>query len=380
VVSRDRAGRDRAGRDRAGRDRAGRDRAGRDRAGRDRAGRDGDLAGRLLRAVVRMMPAERGEWGRAMRAELASIGPARERLSFAAGCLRAVAGAPAAYRRVGYCLLVAGVLVAAASRAAALAYLPLRLGLVALVGVLVVVSWLGRRRGPLGPVGRSWPARGVRVAGYVLVVALTLGLLPNLGKDPDQASDAARIAPVFTVVLATFLVGFLALTTDRSAADARVLAAGAGSGVAATAVWAVAAVVFRPIPTSIAATVFLVAAGMVAAALAGGGRSGSHGGHGRGLLAALSAGVIGALLIFQLVLVLSTFGPPSLIPDLAAPALTAADDLAQSRDEIQDPYVAVAFGGFLLAALLSIAAFATRRPGPVPRPSTADGQAADSIR
>jgi hypothetical protein len=338
--------------------------------------RDRDLAARLLDGVLRLMPAGRGEWGRAMRAELAAIGPARQRLSFAVSCARAVAGQPAAYRRAGYSLLVAGALVVAAARAATLAYLPLRLGVVGLVGVLVALSWLGRRPGPLGPVGRSAPARLVRAAGYLLVAVLTLGLLPSLGKHPDQASDAARIAPVFTVVLATFLVGFLTLTTQRSAANARVLAAGAGAGVAAAAVWTLGVLVIRPIPTSITPAVLLVGAGMVAAGLANAGRHASRAGHERSLLAALSAGVIGALLIFQLVVVLSTFGPPSLIPDLAAPALTAADDLAQSRDEIQDPYVVVAFGAFILAALLTIAALDARHPRAALRSSTMDGSVA----
>jgi Mn2+/Fe2+ NRAMP family transporter len=99
---------------------------------------------------------------------------------------------------------------------------------------------------------------------------------------------------------------------------------------------------------------------MVAAMV--GGRGGmEHGGMERGALAALSAGVVAGLLIFQLVLVLAVLAPAGLIPDLAPVALTAADDLAQSRVEIQDPYVAVAFGAFLLAAALSFVAIGTRR-------------------
>lgn len=58
---------------------------------------------------------------------------------------------------------------------------------------------------------------------------------------------------------------------------------------------------------------------------------------------------------------LSSYGPSGLIPDLARAALTPADDLAQSRDEVVDPYVALMFLGCLLAGVLSVVSIATRR-------------------
>ena len=327
-----------------------------------------DPVDRLLGAVTRMMPLNRSEWGRAMRAELAAIGSTRERLAFVASCARVVARQPSAYRRVGYVLLVAASLAAVGMKAATIGYVPLRVAAIVMVCVLALVSWLGRRRGLLGPVGRSRSARVVRVAGYAVVAAMTAELLANLGAHPDQALDATRTAAPLTVVLVTFLAGFLTLTSQRTAATARMLVVGGCSGVAAALVWGLAVIALGPIPTRIGGAVFAVGAGMLVAALANAGRR--EGGR-DGLLAVLCAGVVGTLSIFELVIVLSVFGPSSLIPDLARPALSAADDLAQSRNEIQDPYVGLAFAGFLLAALLTVVAIRTHKHALVTEPDLA---------
>jgi hypothetical protein len=61
-----------------------------------------------------------------------------------------------------------------------------------------------------------------------------------------------------------------------------------------------------------------------------------------------------------MVIVLSAFGPAGLIPDLAPAALTPAADLAQSRSEIQDPYVALMVLGCLIAVLQSAATVTDR--------------------
>ena len=88
-------------------------------------------------------------------------------------------------------------------------------------------------------------------------------------------------------------------------------------------------------------------------------------------LAALTAGTLAGLLIVQLVLVLSMFGPPSLIPDLARAALTPAEDLAQSRNELVDPYIGVMAIDFVLALVLFTASLVTRRPRTEARPRPA---------
>lgn len=64
----------------------------------------------------------------------------------------------------------------------------------------------------------------------------------------------------------------------------------------------------------------------------------------------------------MLVWILAKFGPAGLIPDLHPHALTPAARVAESRIEIHDPYVGVAFLGALLATALSVAGLVTRRP------------------
>jgi hypothetical protein len=107
--------------------------------------------------------------------------------------------------------------------------------------------------------------------------------------------------------------------------------------------------------------VFLTTVAMAAAVWA---NAGVRGSNERGLLAALCAGTVTMLLVFVLVVLLSSYGPPRLIPDLVPAALSPADDLANSRIEIQDPYVALLFLAGLLAVALCIASIATRRPAP----------------
>jgi hypothetical protein len=326
-----------------------------------------DLADRLLGVVVRLLPPERLDWGRAMRAELAGVEAARARMSFVLGCVGAVVRQPGGVGRVGYGLLVLVALGGAVRRAGALSYGPLRVGVVGLVCVLVAVSWFGRRRGVLGPVRRSPVDRVVRAGGYLVVVGLTVGILPALWKHPDQPADGTQLAAVLAVVLGTFLVGFLAVTAERSAVDARALAVGAGAAVLSAGVWGAVVVAVRPIPTDLTPAVVAVGLGMALAAFDGAGRRRTTAGR---LLAALFAGVVGTLSIVVLVGVLAAYGPPSLIPDLVGSvALTPADALDQSRAEIQDPYVAVAFGGFLLAALLAVLAVGTRQRRPIATPA-----------
>jgi hypothetical protein len=313
----------------------------------------GDAPGWLLAAAVRLLPSARRDWGRAMRAELAGIGPARDRWRFTAGCARVVAGQPAAQRAIGYPLLMAGVVVAVVAWSGRVAYAPLRWGLVGLVAILVAVSWLGRRAGVLGPVGGGWAARLVRAGGYLLVGLLALGSVTFMAAAANPDDKAANGVPIFAVVLTSYLLGFLAVTARRSGATARVLAVGAGAGLAAGVVWLVAVLAGPPVPTDVAPACTLVVAAMGAAALGSPGR--------RGLLAALCAGTLATLLIVTLVGVLARYGPPSLIPDLAPAALSPAADLAQSRIEIEDHYLALLALGCLLATLLGVTTVVTRQ-------------------
>jgi hypothetical protein len=79
------------------------------------------------------------------------------------------------------------------------------------------------------------------------------------------------------------------------------------------------------------------------------------------LLAVLCVSTISPLLVFAEVVLLSSYGPAWLIPDLVPAALSPADDLANSRIEIQDPYVAMLFLACLSAVGLTVASIAGRR-------------------
>jgi hypothetical protein len=320
-----------------------------------------DPASWVLSGAVRLLPAARREWGTAMRAELAGIGTRRARWRFTSGCVRAVATRPEVLGGLGYPLLATGVMAAVLGWTGAIAYAPLRWGLVTLVAILVAVSWLGRRPGIAGPVGASRPARLVRAGGYLLVGTLTMGVVASLGDGGGSADRATFGVPILTVVLTGYLLGFLTLTARRSAATTRVLAAGVTAGVVAAAAWTVTVLAAPPIPASIAPAFTLTVAAMGAAAFA---TVGSPGDGEGGLLAALCAGTVATLLLVILVGVLSTFAPPGLIPDLAPAALSPADDLAQSRIEVQDPYVAMLALGGLLAAILSLVSVSTRAAAP----------------
>jgi hypothetical protein len=63
-----------------------------------------DAAGWLLELAIRLLPARRGEWGRAMQAELDHLDEAVARRRFAVGCLRVAISRPPMIRAI---LLVA---------------------------------------------------------------------------------------------------------------------------------------------------------------------------------------------------------------------------------------------------------------------------------
>jgi len=316
-----------------------------------------DGADRLLAGVVRLLPSGRREWGVAMRAELAGIGPRRARWRFAAGCLRVVATRPHVLNRVGYPLLATAALASVLWWTDRIGYAPLRWGVVGLILLLVAVSWLGRRRGPVGPVAPDPVSRAVRAGGYLLVGTLAWAVVASLdGSGHDPGEQASVGLPVFAVVLTGYLLAYLTVTSRRGAATAPALTAGAVAGTTGAALWTVAALAAPPVPANIGLALVLVTFAMTGAALA-------RREHVRqALLAALCAGTSAALLIVLVVGVLSTFGAPRLIPDLAPAALSAADDLAQSRVELQDPYVALLFLGWLIALVQTVASLAIPRP------------------
>jgi hypothetical protein len=231
-------------------------------------------------------------------------------------------------------------------------YPPFHWGLATVVAVQLILAALGRVGGPLGPVGEGWTTRVVRAGGYLLLTWWTVSLIAFMvTQDPGEMAAGM---PIFGLLLTSYLIGVLTLTAQRSAATRRVLIAGVGGGGAAAAVFTLSASVAPPIPADLTRALGLLALAMLGAAVAA-----RTGGVHRSVLAALCAGTVAALLIGTTLMLLSTYAPPSLIPDLAPAALSRADDLAQSRQELQDPYLWLLFLGALIAIPQSIAARST---------------------
>jgi hypothetical protein len=319
---------------------------------------DADGADRLLALVVRLLPAGRRDWGRAMRAESAAIEPGHERWVHTLGCVRVVLAQPAVVRAVGYPLAGVAVLVAVLRWSDWIPYGPLRWGVVATVALLLGVAWSGRRPGVLGPVSQGRVARAVRAGGCLLVGGMTATFASAVGNHGPLDDQARTGVPIFATLLTSYLVGFLALTAHRTAASGRALAAGVVASFAAAGVWLGMQFAFPPLPVNVGGSVVAVGFAVAAVVLVGARQEGSAQNT---RLAALCVTMLGPLLVFVAVLVLSNYGPAWLIPDLAPAALSRADDLAGSRTEVQDPYVAMLLLACVSAVVLTVASIAGRR-------------------
>jgi hypothetical protein len=264
---------------------------------------------------------------------------------------------PSALGQLGYPVLMAAVLVAVVAQTSGIRYWPLRWGVIAAVTILVLVSWWGRRPGPIGPVAPLPAARLVRVGAYLLVGGLSVAFVIGASTHGPPKQQAVGGLPFVTAFMVSYLVGFLTLTAERFSPTTRTLAAGVGAGSVAAGLWLVVVLALPPIPPNGGLAVLLTGAGTAVAAWLNAGR---RGGSEHALRAALCAGIVAQLLIFSSVGLLSSFGPDRLIPDLVPAALSPADDLANSRIEINDPYVALLFFACVLAIALIAASFANR--------------------
>ncbi|MEU7868477.1 hypothetical protein [Dactylosporangium sp. NPDC049140] len=313
-----------------------------------------DGAARLLSAAVWLLPPARRDWGRAMRAELVAVTARRDRWTFAAGCTGAVLRQPVVLRSLVYSIVMVGALAGVVVWSAGIVNPALRWDAVMLVAGLVAVSWLGRVAGPLGPVGAAGSARTVRGFGSLAVAVAALGVVAGMNQI-GQNQEAEQVVPVLGAILVGYLAGFVAVTADRSPATARTLWAAGGAAVGGALLWLARAVLAPPIPASAGfAAALLVCAMGIAAFL-------TRGQPSRRVVGALTAGAGLTLLVLIEVVLLSSYAPARMIPDLAPAALTPADDLAQSRSELQDPYVALMFLGALIALALGITSVALRR-------------------
>jgi hypothetical protein len=318
----------------------------------------GDGPVRLVALAVRILPPERADWARAMQAELASIGPQRDRWVFIGGCLRAIAAEQRMLRGVLHLLAVLGVVVVAFAWSATIGP-PLTALLDVVVAVLAVVCWWARRTAMLGPVGDNAVAGLWRLVGYLVAGAIVLAGLAHLNPAGEPAADDGTAVLMVATTVAAYVVGLATVSARRSAATGRVVVTAVGCALAATAAWLVMVLVAPPVPSSPGASLALIVCGAAAAAaLNAGGADGLR----RGLLAAILAGAIGAGLVVILVDLLAHLAPPSMIPNIAIHALTPAARLAQSRVELVDPYIGVLVLGCVMAAAMGAISVATRRP------------------
>lgn len=312
---------------------------------------DQDGPARLLSAAVRVMPAERRDWARAMQAELAAIERPADRRSFAWGCLRA-SHLP---RGVLHLLAVLGTLAALLAWIATVDYPPLFWILSVVASVLAAVCWQGRRAGMLGPTGDGAAAWLLRIGGYLTAAAVVAVAVAHAHPATLEAADAGDGLLAFLAIGGSFLIGLASVGARRSAATRRVLITGAGSAVAATALWLIVVLAAPPIPASVGRALAVTAVAAVVAVLANAGTAQGS------LLAGLLAIAGTMALIFVSVLLLAHFGADTLIPDIT-PAALPGQHISESRVEIVDPYVLILILSAVAATALGLAAVLTRRP------------------
>jgi hypothetical protein len=188
-----------------------------------------DGPARLLAAAVAALPADRGDWGAAMSAELAQVRGRSGRWWFAAGCTRAATFPPRGSRVP---VLAAGLAAVVAVATAALAVghaLPamraFAVTFVALVGTMgtLAVARSHRTRRP----APSPTIAAAGVAGVGACIAVTAYFLV------EHPAAGKYLSPTVAVILAVVLAGglWLALTPPRVLTTSR-LARGLGVGAA----------------------------------------------------------------------------------------------------------------------------------------------------
>jgi hypothetical protein len=274
-------------------------------------------------------------------------------------------------RSVAYTAITVAAVAGVSLWGTGITYLPLRWGVVSIVVALAAVITLGRVPGPLGPVTPDMTARLLRGAGLVIVAALTFSFIPHLRERENPVEEARYAVPIIGSALVCYLVGFVAVTADRSVATGRTLRLGAASGVGAALIWLVAVVAFGQVPADIGLA-FLVLVVAVALAIYTTAKEPAQ-----AWIAALVAGTIGALLIVIELTVLASYAPARMIPDLAPAALTPADDLAQSRAELQDPFVLLFVVGAAIALTLGIISMFARTLPRAPEVAFGVGRSGD---
>jgi hypothetical protein len=269
----------------------------------------------LLRWVVQLLPAQRQEWGLAMRAELAGL--ERGRWGFALSCARGVLGRPETLLRFVPRLLALGAFMAAVWLLAEIQDGPVRLEAIAMVSVLGVVAWFTR------------PARLMGAAALAILGAEGLIFLRGL----QGESDATAGIVIWTTMLSIYA---LALT--------RAPARGCAIGAAVAAAWLVATVIDPGVPTSNGPALLATAFAAICA---------------RGRIPGLCAAATAALLITVLI-----DGPLHLLSPWVANSAPPVYP-PESVDRLVDS-VGIWVFGTLIAAALGLATRANRHANVIP--------------
>ncbi|HEV3293355.1 MAG TPA: hypothetical protein VG123_30620, partial [Streptosporangiaceae bacterium] len=172
------------------------------------------LAG-MLRRAAGLLPAGRREWAEAVRAEAGQVPAGWPRLRWLAGGLWLAAreGAKMMVGKVVYRLGLMGVAAAVAwvvwlswrvSPAADAQTVTDRVRVLVGAAALVVLPWVGRRRGWFGPVRGSMAARLVRLAGCVAVCGLGVAVVrmdSHLGLGPHGPGPFSLPREIAALVL-----------------------------------------------------------------------------------------------------------------------------------------------------------------------------------
>ncbi|WP_433306107.1 hypothetical protein ACQP2F_19910 [Actinoplanes sp. CA-030573] len=283
-----------------------------------------------------------------------------DRRSFAWGCVRAAAAEFHLLRGAVHLLVVLVTSATLLAWTGTLDFPPLQWILYAVVPILAGVCWAGRRAGMFGPTGDGIAAGLLRGAGYLIAAAIVAEAVAHTRPATVEAAGDGTAILVPATVAASFLIGAASVSAGRSAAGARVLISGAGSGLAAAVAWLVLVFVAPPIPASPGWALTLTGAAVSVAVPANPARTSTTEGC---LLAGLVALTTTPALIFAAVVALAHWGPDAVIPDIT-PAARPGHHIAESRVEIVDPYVLVLVLAAVAATALALTAVITRRPAP----------------
>jgi hypothetical protein len=167
----------------------------------------------MLRHAARLLPPERRPWAEALQAEAGQVPVGWPRLRWLAGGLWLAAREAKMARKVVY-WLGAGAVAAAGGWVVWLSWrtspavdpqtVTDRVRVLVVAAALVVLPWVGRRRGWFGPAGSSITARLVRVAGCAAVCGLGVAVVrmdSHLGLGPHQPGPFSLLREIIALVL-----------------------------------------------------------------------------------------------------------------------------------------------------------------------------------